>query len=77
MLKQHRFSQYGGTRFIAVIGCGLVSSLLVYLGAISGDVYQVVILGTVGSYIAGDTTQSSVALIAAKAAKKPESKTDE
>lgn len=49
--------QLMGTKFIATIGCGLVTSILCWNGKISDDVYAMVILGTVGAFIAGDVVQ--------------------
>lgn len=46
-----------GTKFIATVGCGLVTSILCWNGKISDDIYAMVILGTVGAFIAGDVVQ--------------------
>ncbi len=47
----------GGRRFIISMLIGFATALLVYLGKIDGGTYSVVILGTVGAYIAGNTFQ--------------------
>lgn len=49
--------QLMGTKFITTIGCGLVTSVLCWYGKISDDVFAMVILGTVGAFIAGDVIQ--------------------
>jgi hypothetical protein len=45
------------TKFIATVGCGLVTSLLCWFGKIDGNVYATVIIATVGAFIVGDVTQ--------------------
>lgn len=48
---------FGGKRFILTLGCGIVTSVLVWFGKISDAVYATVIIATVGAYIAGETTE--------------------
>jgi hypothetical protein len=49
----------GGRRFVVTVGAGVMTSLLQYLGKLdpAGSTYAMVIIGTVGAYIAGNTTQ--------------------
>lgn len=47
----------GGRRFIMSMGAGITASGLVWFGKITPDVYQWIVLGTVGVYVAGNTTQ--------------------
>ncbi|WP_332823129.1 hypothetical protein [Stutzerimonas kunmingensis] len=47
----------GGRRFLLTVGCGVVTSLLLWFGKIGEATYATVILGTVGAYIAGNTYQ--------------------
>ncbi len=49
----------GGRKFLATIGCGAVTSLLQYLGKLdpAGSTYSLVVLGTVGVFIAGNVAQ--------------------
>jgi hypothetical protein len=49
----------GGRRFIATVGAGVVTSALQWFGKLdpAGSTYAMVILGTVGAFIAGNTTQ--------------------
>lgn len=49
----------GGRRFALTVGAGLVTSALQYLGKLdpAGTTYAAVVIGTVGAYIVGNTTQ--------------------
>jgi roadblock/LC7 domain-containing protein len=49
----------GGRRFIATVGAGVVTSILQWFGKLdpSGTTYAMVILGTVGVFITGNTAQ--------------------
>jgi hypothetical protein len=49
----------GGRRFLMTMGAGMATTLLQYMGKIdaAGSTYALVILGTVGAYIAGNVTQ--------------------
>lgn len=49
----------GGRRFILTMLCGAMTSVLQYFGKLdpAGSTYALVIVGTVGAYIAGNTTQ--------------------
>jgi hypothetical protein len=47
------------TKFIATIGCGLSTTLLCYWGKISGETYAMVIIATVGAFIAGNVLQNN------------------
>jgi len=49
----------GGRRFAVTIGAGLVTSILQWFGKldVAGTAYAAVVIGTVGAYIAGNTTQ--------------------
>lgn len=55
----HMFTRFGGRRFLLTLGCGVVNTWLVYAGVITGEVYQVIILGTVGIFIGGNTVQKT------------------
>jgi hypothetical protein len=50
---QRALPALGGRSFLLCVGCGLITSLLVYVGKIEGIIYRDVILGTVGAYIVG------------------------
>lgn len=50
-------SRFGGRRFLLTVGCGVVTSLLVWFGKISDGVYSAVIIATVAAYITGGTAQ--------------------
>ena len=56
---QRVISVLGGRRFLLTLGAGLVTSILVWHGKISPEIYRDVILGTVGIYIAGNTFQKN------------------
>lgn len=49
----------GGRRFLLVLGCGIVTSLLQYFGKLdpAGSTYALVIGSTVGAYIAGNVAE--------------------
>lgn len=47
----------GGRRFVLAAGAGAITSVLVWYGKITPEIYRDVILGTVGMYIAGNTFQ--------------------
>lgn len=47
----------GGRRFTMAMGAGITSSVLVWFAKITPEVYQWIVLGTVGAYIAGNTAQ--------------------
>lgn len=53
----------GGRRFLVVVGCGAVTSLLQAFGKLdpAGSTYALVIIGTVGAYITGDTLEARAA----------------
>jgi hypothetical protein len=50
---------FGGRRFVLTVGAGLVTSLLQWFGKLdpAGNTYALVVLGTVGAYLAANTTQ--------------------
>jgi hypothetical protein len=54
------FDALGGRRFFLCLGCGAVSTVLVWFAKISGSEYVTLVLGTVGVYTAGNTTQKAV-----------------
>ena len=47
----------GGRRFIMTMGCGIVCTLLVYVGSITDAIFRDVIIATVAVYIGGNTFQ--------------------
>lgn len=59
----HIFSRYGGTRFVLSLGSCAVNTLMLVGGYIDQNVYQVLILGTVGTYITGNTLQNAASFL--------------
>lgn len=57
MKPRDLIEQFGGRRFLLCVGCSFVTSLLTAFGKIDGPTYALVILGTVGAYITGNTVQ--------------------
>lgn len=53
------FSKYGGRRFLMCMGCGLATTLLQAFGKLdaAGSTYALVVVGTIGAYITGNTAQ--------------------
>lgn len=49
----------GGRRFVATIGAGVMTTALQWAGKLdaAGSTYAMVIIGTVGAYIAANTAQ--------------------
>ncbi len=46
--------EWGGRSFVLTVGCGFVCTLLVICGTISEQVFQYIIIGTVGAFITGN-----------------------
>lgn len=48
---------FGGRRFLLTVGCGAVTSFLLWHGKLDSGSYTAIIIATVGAYIAANTTQ--------------------
>lgn len=57
--EPHIFSRYGGTRFLLSLGCCVVNTLLLVCGYIDQETYKFLIIGTVGTFIGGNTIQNA------------------
>lgn len=44
----------GGRKFLLCVGCGAVTSLLLWFGKLESGGYTTIILGTVGAFIVGN-----------------------
>lgn len=64
MNDTHVFSRFGGTRFLLTLGNSLINTLLLIGGYIDQHTYEFLIMGTVAVFIAGNTTQNAVGLMA-------------
>ena len=53
------FNTYGGRRFLVVVAFGAATTALQWFGKLdpAGSTYALVIVGTVGAFIAGATTE--------------------
>lgn len=45
---------WGGRKFLLCLGCGAVNSILLWFGKLDSNSYELIILGTVGTFIAGN-----------------------
>lgn len=52
-----RILSYFSRKLALVVGCGLICSFLIWHGKLTSDAYAMIILGTVGAYIAGNVVQ--------------------
>jgi len=50
----------GGRRFILTLGCGIATTVLQFFGKLdpAGSTYALVVVGTVGAFIGGDTIRT-------------------
>ncbi|HNF63679.1 MAG TPA: hypothetical protein PK958_13390 [Rhodocyclaceae bacterium] len=50
---------FGGRRFLLTLGCGMATTALQFFGRLdpAGSTYALVVVGTVGAYITGNTAQ--------------------
>jgi hypothetical protein len=48
------FGKMGGRKFVLCLGCGIVTTVLLWFGKLDGAAYTTVILGTVGAFIVGN-----------------------
>lgn len=48
---------FGGRRFLLTLGCGVACSVLLWFGKLTDASFTMIIMGTVGAYIAANTTQ--------------------
>ena len=53
------FSKLGGRRFVLAVGAGLVSSLLLWFTKLTSGDFALIVIGTVGAYIAGATIEQA------------------
>jgi hypothetical protein len=49
--------KYLSRKLVVVIGCDLICSLLLWFGKLTSPDYAMIVLGTVGAYIAGNVVQ--------------------
>jgi hypothetical protein len=51
----------GGRKFLLSVGCGLVTSILLWFGKLDSTAYSTIIISTVGVFVAGNVVQKKVA----------------
>jgi len=51
------FNRVGGRRFFLTLGAGVTSTVLVWFGKITGEVYSSIVMATVAAYITGAVTE--------------------
>lgn len=56
------FDTAGGRRFLLALGSGCTTTVLQYFGKLdpAGSTYAMVVIGTVGAYIAGNVAQRKI-----------------
>lgn len=54
---RQKIEDFGGRRFVMCIGCAAICTVLVCWGKITSEDFKWIILGTVGIYVGGNTTQ--------------------
>jgi integral membrane sensor domain MASE1 len=54
------FTSVGGRRFAMTMGAGITSTVLVWFGKITPEVYSNIIMWTVAAYIAGGTVDNTM-----------------
>jgi hypothetical protein len=56
------FDTAGGRRFLLALGAGCTTTVLQYFGKLdpAGSTYAMVVIGTVGAYIAGNVAQRKI-----------------
>ena len=62
LILQAWMGAFGGRRFLLVLGCGIVTTALVWFDKIDDATFATVILGTVGAYVAAGTWQKGQGL---------------
>jgi hypothetical protein len=56
------FDTLGGRKFLLALGSGCTTTVLQYLGKLdpAGSTYALVVIGTVGAFIAGNVVQRKI-----------------
>lgn len=52
------YTKLGGRRFVLTMGSGIVSTVLVWFGKITPEVFSNIIMWTVAAYITGGTVDN-------------------
>ena len=50
---------YSSRKFVLVLGSGIINALLLWYGKLTPDAYSMIVIATLGAYIAGNVFQKT------------------
>jgi hypothetical protein len=60
-MSTNTWTSFLENRFVLCVGCGLITSILLWFGRLSDGSYTAIIMATVGAYVAGGVMESTKA----------------